>query len=215
MPVLFAMEDSAATPLGNLEIDSELRNSLIKNLENIPNRKYAEDRYQDNTVEVLLPMVKYFFPGAKLLWIRLPSDMVSFETGKLLAKTAGDLGRKLAVLGSTDLTHYGTNYRFSPKGSGKEALDWVKNVNDRRFIDAVEAGDPEAVLDRAENEYSACSAWAVLGVMGYVEEVRANGKSGSQSAGKLLAYATSADLSIEQGEGVPDSFVGYGAFVFS
>ena len=216
MPALFAMEDAADTPLGGMEIDGELRGVLLNNFQSIPGFKTAEDRYQDNTVEVLLPMVKYFFPEAMLLWARFPADILSFNAGKILARTAAYLDRELLVLGSTDLTHYGAHYHFCPHGTGQEALDWVKTVNDRRFIGAVEAGDPSAVLNRAGEEHSACSAGAVLGVMGYAEEFRAAGMPGSKgSAAELLAYGTSADISIED-EGVfPDSFVGYGAFVFT
>ena len=216
-PCLIMMEDAVSTPLGNLEIDDVLRKKLITDLGNIPGLKTAEDRYNDNTVEVLLPMVKYFFPNARLLWLRFPADMVSFEAGKTLAKTAVSLDRKLLVLGSTDLTHYGSNYGFSPEGNGKQALDWVKNVNDKRFIDAVEAGDPETVLERADKECSSCSAGAVLGVMGFAEEIRFTKKSGANadSAGKLISYSTSADVSMENDEDIPDSFVGYGAFVWS
>ncbi|MDR2702340.1 MAG: AmmeMemoRadiSam system protein B [Spirochaetaceae bacterium] len=208
MPALFAMEDAADTPLGPMEIDGEIRDTLCTRLQETGILRPAPDRYQDNTVEVLLPMVRYFFPQAKLLWMRLPADICSFEVGKLLARTAASLGRKFLVLGSTDLTHYGHHYEFIPHGSGKAALDWVKNVNDRRFIDAAEAGDAAAVLARAGEERSACSAGAVLGVMGYAAELRG---TQSGSSGKLLAYGTSADAG---DGGVPDSFVGYGAFVW-
>jgi len=224
MPALFAMEDAADTPLGPMEIDAAFRETFYNSVQN-NNLRAASDRYQDNTVEVLLPMVKYFFPHAKLLWARFPADLRSFEAGKLLARAAASLGRKLLVIGSTDLTHYGRNYGFAPHGFGKEALDWVKNVNDRRFIDAVEAGDPDAVLARAEDERSACSAGAILGVMGYAAEIR-DAQSGkapqsggpsrsdapSRSDGTLLAYGTSADAADGN---IPDSFVGYGAFIWN
>ena len=214
-PALFAMEDAVATPLGDMEIDAGLRSALIKKFGEIPGLETAQDQYQDNTVEALLPMVKYFFPKALLLWLRLPACMASYEAGKALAATASSLGTKLLVLGSTDLTHYGAAYGFSPRGSGKEALSWVKSVNDRRFIEAVEAGDPRAVLSRATEEHSACSAGAVLGVMGYAEETRTLQNKTANCAGELIAYHSSADTSIEDGEGIPSSFVGYGAFVFN
>jgi AmmeMemoRadiSam system protein B len=204
MPPLFAMEDGAETPLGAMEIDGELR-ALFSG-----ETGGAADRHADNTVEVLLPMVKYFFPRAKLLWVRLPADPASFEAGKILARCARTLGRDLKALGSTDLTHYGANYGFSPRGSGREALDWVKTVNDRRFIEAVLEGNPGAALARAEGEKSACSAGAALGCLGFAAESAARAAdAGTAPAGELLAYGTSADRA-EDGE-CPDSFVGYAA----
>ncbi|MCL2440961.1 MAG: AmmeMemoRadiSam system protein B [Treponema sp.] len=197
-PPLFAMEDAVKTPFGYLKINKNLRSSLIKELNG------AEDKYRDNTIEVLLPMVHYFFPKADIIWLRLPAAMESFTSGKIISRLALQSGRKINVLASTDLTHYGLNYRFSPMGIGEAGLNWMKNVNDAGFINAVKSGNTREVLRFAEEEHAACSAGAVLGAMGFAEE---------EKAGKpaLLEYGTSADL---EERGIPDSFVGYAAFVF-
>jgi AmmeMemoRadiSam system protein B len=206
-PVLAFTEDAAASPLGPMEIDGELRDAFCSGLPQDGERgpPWAPDRYRDNTVEVLIPMARFFFPRARLLALRLPADSSSYKTGKCLAEAAEALGRKLAVVGSTDLTHYGRNYGFSPQGQGGKALAWVREINDRRFIDAVLAGGPVMVLNRAEEELSACSAGAVLGVLGFIQ---AQAAGASPIRPELLAYGTSADA--EEGE-VPDSFVGYAA----
>jgi AmmeMemoRadiSam system protein B len=196
LSVLIAGEDAVKTPLGEMPLDKELGLAVSQALDCKP------DRYADNTVEVLTPMVHYLFPKAKLLWLRFPADAGSLQAGKELALIAGRLGRKLAVLGSTDLTHYGDNSGFSPRGEGEAALAWVRDVNDARFIEAVLSGDSAEILRRAEAERSACSAGAVLGALGFALE-RGAGKA------ELLAYGTSADQSPGA---VPDSFVGYGAF---
>jgi len=198
-PPLFAMEDAAMTPFGPMPIDLKLRQELCKELDG------AQDRYRDNTIEVLLPMARFFFPKSELLWLRLPAHISSFEAGKFISETAAKLNRKVNVLASTDLTHYGANYGFSPKGTGSEALRWVREVNDASFIKAVEAGDSVEVLRRAERDSSACSAGAVLGAMGFAE-------AEGLGTARLLEYATSADVQ-EDGK-VPDSFVGYAAFAF-
>jgi len=197
-PPLFAMEDAVRTPFGPMPIDADLRSVLVKEIGG------AKDAYRDNTVEVLLPMAHYFFPKANLLWLRLPASIESFESGKTISRIAAKLNRKIAVFGSTDLTHYGRNYGFSPQGSGEAALRWVREVNDASFIKAVESGDGKEVLCRAEEDSSSCSAGAVLGAMGFAEA------EGLKKA-RLLAYATSADVDKSE---VPDSFVGYAAFAF-
>jgi AmmeMemoRadiSam system protein B len=195
---LAAFEDGVSTPLGDMEIDTELRAAFIAA------SGASSDRYTDNTVEVLLPLVRYFFPHAKLLWLRFGAGMESLQAGQELARTAKGFGRKLVVLGSTDLTHYGPNYDFSPKGLGPSALQWVEKVNDAAFIQAALSGNAEAILARAETDRSACSAGAVLGALGFAQ---AHGVP----APELLGYTTSAAAG---DEGVPDSFVGYGAFCF-
>jgi AmmeMemoRadiSam system protein B len=197
-PPLFAMEDAVKTPFGFMPIDTALRSALWEEIGG------AKDVYRDNTVEVLLPMAHYFFPKANLLWLRLPAEIKSYESGKTLSQIAAKLNRKIAVCASTDLTHYGRNYGFSPQGYGEPALRWVREVNDAAFIKAVESGSSREVLLRAEEDFSSCSAGAVLGAMGFAET------EGLKKA-RLLAYATSADK--EEGE-VPDSFVGYASFRF-
>ncbi|MDR3167291.1 MAG: AmmeMemoRadiSam system protein B, partial [Treponema sp.] len=91
---------------------------------------------------------------------------------------------------------------FSPRGRGKKALDWVRDINDAAFIQAVLEGDADKVLRRAEGDRSACSAGAVLGTMGFARAAGVN-------KARLLAYGTSADAG--SADEVPDSFVGYGA----
>jgi len=89
-PPLFAEEDGVATSLGNMEIDREFRDILWKELGGKP------DRYYDNTVEVLLPMVKYYFPRARLIWLRLAAEIQSYDVGKTIAKIGSSLKRKCA-----------------------------------------------------------------------------------------------------------------------
>jgi AmmeMemoRadiSam system protein B len=201
MPILLAGEDGVKTPFGVMKIDRELREEFSKHAPVFNSVK--PDRYQDNTVEILLPMVRYFFPDAELLWLRFPAGPSSFDAGKLLSECAKSLGRRIRVIGSTDLTHYGRNYGYSPKGTGKAALEWVKKVNDAALINAVLEGDPSRVLRRAEEDSSSCSAGAVLGAMGFAAS------EGAASV-RLLDYRTSADVDDE----VPDSFVGYAAIAF-
>jgi AmmeMemoRadiSam system protein B len=197
-PPLFAMEDAVSTPLGPMTINAALRTALLKELGG------REDRYPDNTVEVLLPMARFFFPKASLLWLRLPAELPSFDAGKAVAAAAEHLGCPIAVLASTDLTHYGSHYNFSPKGTGPDALRWVREVNDRHFIDAVESGDPAAVLERAQTDSSSCSAGAVLGAMGFAS-------ASNPGPARLLEYGTSVD-DVDISE--IDSFVGYAAMAW-
>ena len=197
VPALFALEDAVQTPFGPVSIDTEIRGLLMSELD------ARKDRYQDNTVEVLLPMARFFFPKSNIVWMRLPAENSSFEAGKLIARCALRLKRDVRVLASADLTHYGANYGFSPKGSGPEALKWVSEVNDARFIDAILQNDPETLIQRADNERSCCSAGSVAAAMGFSCAMNASNP-------RLLEYSNSAARSDE----IPDSFVGYAALAF-
>jgi len=129
--VLAAFEDAFKTPIGTLDADTRFLNELKKEI------NIQEDIYSDNTVEVQLPFIKYFYPQIKVVGMRVSPSEIAVELGKVIYMTAEKFGKNVIVLGSTDLTHYGRNYGFSPKGTGEKAVKWVKEVNDSNFIDAL------------------------------------------------------------------------------
>ena len=119
-----------ATPLGELEVDDVLAGRLT---EEFPFVEETASSYEyDNTIELQLPFIKYFFPQARIVPIGVPPKKESLQIAATVAEISKSIGRRTIVLGSTDLTHYGPNYGYSPEGSGKKAVEWVKNVNDRR-----------------------------------------------------------------------------------
>jgi hypothetical protein len=210
---LAAPESEFDTPLGPLAADLELRQALDDRLrscpaENSPSRAghgrrvgLGVDEEPDNTVEVLLPLVAVLMPSVRVLWLRAPNDESSIKLGEALYAAAGDLGRKTLCLGSSDLTHYGPNYGFSPKGRGGAAEAWVRGTNDKRFIDALLALDSARALALGEAERSACSSGAAAAALAFA-------LSGGASRARLLKYATSLDLRPD------DSFVGYASVAF-
>jgi hypothetical protein len=194
--ILCAFEEAYETPLGRVDADGE----LLAELRGIISVR--EDRYADNTVEVQLPLVRHVAPGARLLGMRAPPSADADALGKAIAKAGRRLARRVAVVGSTDLTHYGSSYGFAPAGSGDKALRWVREVNDKRFVDSLLAMDFAVALERALRERSACSAGGALAAMSFAAE------SGVQK-GTLVRYMTSAEVR------AADSFVGYAGIVYS
>ena len=156
----------------------------------------------DNTIEVQLPMVKYFFPQAKVLALRGPHSDQALKLGEAVAAVAQELKVSLLTFGSTDLTHYGPNYGWAPKGYGADAVKWVKEVNDKEFVDAALKLDGAALLQLAARDQCACSAG------GAAAAVAAAKKLGATKA-LLVDYYTSYDV-------MPgDSFVGYAGLVLT
>ena len=192
-------EGTWSTPLGDLEIDNELCEALDSEFSF--NLETATRYDQDNTIELQLPFVKYFFPEAKLVPIGVPPRAESLMIGERVAELCKGMGRSVVVLGSTDLTHYGSNYGYAPKGSGQEAVDWVKNENDKAVVDLMVSMDPQGVIEDAMDKQNACCAGAAAAAI-----VAAKGLGAGQ--GERLVYATSYDVR-------PDSsFVGYAGVLF-
>ena len=146
------------TPLGPLSVDSKLGN-LIQNESHLSIE--TEEEYEfDNTIEVQLPFIKYFFPEVQILPIGVvaPSEE-SFLIGSVAVNAAKSIGREIKLLATTDMTHYGPGYGFSPQGMGEKAVNWVETVNDKKMIDLFLAMDPKRIVREAlQNRNCCCSA---------------------------------------------------------
>ena len=195
--ILAAMEEGYETPLGLLPADFELL-GVIERSSEIP---FHEDRAADNTVEVQLPLIKYLFPEARALSLRAAPSSDSIELGRAIKRAAESLGRTVTVIGSTDLTHYGSNYGFAPAGRGEEALKWVKEVNDRGFIESLLSMNPEDALDHAARHQSACSAGGAVTALSFALAMGVR-------EGELIRYLTSYDIYPNE------SFVGYAGIIY-
>jgi AmmeMemoRadiSam system protein B len=188
-----------ATPLGDLEVDAKLAEALMSEFPFTV--ETATDYEQDNTIELQLPFIKYFLADTKILPIGVPPSPAAVEVGQAVAACSETLGRKIAILGSTDLTHYGINYGYTPKGTGQGAVDWVKHENDRRIVELMVSMDPVGVLQEANRNHNACCSGAAAAAIAASNELGAGG-------GVKLVYSTSYDTR-------PDSsFVGYTGIVF-
>jgi MEMO1 family protein len=198
-PSYIMTEGSWATPFGEIPIHETIAKDVAGKF---PFKIETPERYtRDNTIELQLPFIKYFFENSKIVPVGAPPSKKSLEIGAYVADLAIRSGIRMKIVGSTDLTHYGSNYAFAPKGSGKDALDWVRNENDKRVIDAMLEMDPEKVVKEGLSSQNACCAGAAAAA------ISAGKRLGAEKA-RLLAYATSHDKS--PGE----SFVGYAGIVF-
>ena len=187
------------TPFGDIPVAEDLAQQLTGSFSFVI--ETPEDFHQDNTIELQLPFVKYFFPKAKIVAIGIPPTEMAIKVAEFIVDTSRDLGVSIKVVGSTDLTHYGPNYGFLPKGTGKEALDWVTRENDRGVINRMLAMDPSGVIREARENGNACCAGAAAAAL-------AAGKKMGAAQAVELAYATSHEKS------PGSSFVGYTGIIF-
>ncbi|MBW1841823.1 MAG: AmmeMemoRadiSam system protein B [Deltaproteobacteria bacterium] len=198
-PAYIMIDGAWETPFGDIRIESELAGELAEQFPfTIEN---AASYTQDNTIELQLPFIKYFFRDTKIVPMGVPPVTSSLAIGEAAAEIASRLGLRVKVLGSTDLTHYGSNYGFVTQGTGPKALDWVVNENDRRVIEAMLDMDPESVIHEAVTSHNACCGGAAATA---IAAAKALGAEHAES----IAYATSYDKS------PGNSFVGYVGIVF-
>jgi AmmeMemoRadiSam system protein B len=199
--ILCARDSAFQTPSGDLETDIELLAALESELRDSGYGSLREDVRTDNSVEVLLPMLPILHPGAKILWLRSPPRPVAKEVGAALGRAAAVLGRSVSCIGSTDLTHYGPAYGFTPQGTDSKAVRWVRETNDASFISALLDMNCETALSMGIRKGSACSPGAAVSALSFALE------SGATSS-RLIEYSTSLEVVASP------SFVGYAAMSF-
>ncbi|MBU1571354.1 MAG: AmmeMemoRadiSam system protein B [Proteobacteria bacterium] len=198
-PRFLMKEGSWETPFGEIEIEEGITKKLTD--------KYsfeietAQRFTRDNTIELQLPFIKYFFKDVKIVPMGVPPVEESLNIGIDAVKIAKDLGLKVMVLGSTDLTHYGVNYGFVSHGTGAQAVKWVKDENDKKVIDAMLEMNPGKVIKEALSNDNACCAGAAATAISAAKEIGA-------TRAELVTYTTSYDIS------PGNSFVGYAGIVF-
>jgi hypothetical protein len=190
-------DDAWETPLGPLTLDTAISGELVSCGQAVA----AAKGYSDNTVEILLPLVKHFFGDAAVIAVHAPASDKAMQMAAAVHRLLQSKGLAAVYIGSADLTHYGPNYAFSPKGTGSAAVEWVKNENDRSLIDKALAMDAPGVVQDAKNRHNTCSAGPIAAVIAAAE------KHGVKQ-GRLLEYYTSYDVMQNT------SFVGYAAILY-
>jgi MEMO1 family protein len=193
------------TPLGETTIDEELADAVLSTGTAVND---WEAHQCEHSIEVQVPFIQYLFAGARILPIVVPPANSALALGTSLGEIISRAEqKKIVCIGSTDLTHYGPRYGFTPQGTDEKALAWARDVNDKKFIDLAVALEPERLLAGAAENGNACGPGAAAATMAAAK------KLGSHR-GVLLAQTTSNDVMLERlGTAGADS-VGYAAIVF-
>jgi len=195
------------TPLGPAQVDERLAGEILARAQDL----LADDPHaheHEHSIEVQLPLIQNRFPDARIVPIAVPPSSRAHDVGRAVAQVVRSLDADAFCLGSTDLTHYGAGYGFSPRGTGEKALRWVRDVNDRRMVDLMRRLDAETAVDEAGDRMNACGSGAIAATLAAARELGAE-------SGRLVAYTTSADVMRERtGHADTDFFVGYAGLVF-
>tara|TARA_Y100001934_G_scaffold132029_1_gene160106 strand:- start:454 stop:1308 length:855 start_codon:yes stop_codon:yes gene_type:complete len=197
------LEEGWQTPLGVAQIDRELSKIILNELD--LQEEPCQPAHPDNAVEVQLPFLRYYFPHAAIVVLGVAPSQNAIELGYRVGELCRDSNRDAVFIGSTDLTHYGPGYGFIPQGAGEQARRWVRDENDRGFLDFLIQLNFSQAIEHACDFRSACcpgAAVAAFAARQSFEEVDSELKP--QIAMHYLSY-----------ELCPSSnFVGYGSLMF-
>ena len=176
------------TPLGKVEIDSELGKKLLANSRYLQEDKAAH--FYEHSIEVQLPFLQYFKPDFKLVPIVLAyaGGAIYKEIGKELAKSVKELNKKVVIIASSDMTHY------EPQTSAQR--------KDSQAIEAILDLDEDELLKRVDKfNISMCGFAPAVSLIVAAKEL------GAKKA-ELVKYQTSGDTT-----GDYSSVVGYAGII--
>ncbi len=193
------------TPLGEVAVDEELADAVLSTGPAVSNPSV---HMSEHSIEVQVPFIQYLFAGAKILPILVPPGQQAVALGTSVGQIINrDAQKKIVCIGSTDLTHYGPRYGFTPMGTGAEALKWADSVNDQEFIDLALKLDPEGLLASAAENCNACGAGAAAAAIAAAKKL-------GKAEGLLLAHTNSNEVMLQKMGTIGADSVGYAAIVF-
>ena len=176
------------TPLGEVEVDSELAEKILASSEYLEEDNLGH--VYEHSVELQLPFLQYFKSDFKFVPIVLSYTTLSVyrEIGNAIAKAIKALKREAVIIASGDMTHY------EPQN--------VAEQKDRTAIDAVLELDEEKLRERVEGLNITMCGYATASSL-----IVAAKKLGAKEA-KLIKYLTSGDTT-----GDYSAVVGYAGII--
>lgn len=171
-PLSVMREGAWDTPLGRVQIDSELAGKIIENSSIAANDSSAFRR--EHSLEVQLPFLQFIYPRFKLVPVCMGyQDLeTSRDLGEAIHRSIE--GKSVIIVASSDLNH---------QESKRES-----NRKDRFVLDAIEAMD-EAMLQASvkREQISTCG-------YGPISATLIASKLGGAKSAEVLSYYTSGDI---------------------
>jgi hypothetical protein len=140
----------------------------------------------EHSIEVQLPMIKYFWPETKIIPILVKPTLDCLELGYAIGTLLRKSKEDVIGIASTDLSHYGLMYGSVSHGIGAKGLKWMTQ-NDQRMINHFINCNSKKVLMEAQKNSNACGAGAVTALLAMMQKL-------GKDTGHLIDYTTSHGL---------------------
>ena len=189
-PLSIMTEGVWKTPLGEVEIDSELGKQILAASKYLQEDHVAHQH--EHSIEVQLPFLQYFKSDIKLVPIVLAHAQgdVYKEIGREIAGAIKELNKEVVIIASSDMTHY-----ESQESAGRK---------DRQAIEAILDLNEDELLRRVQElDISMCGYAPTVSLISAAKELGASGA-------ELVRYQTSGDTS-----GDYSSVVGYAGVIIT
>ncbi len=176
------------TPLGEVEIDSELAKQILALSGHLQQDHIAH--LYEHSVEVQIPFLQYYKKDVKIVPIVLAysTGAIYKEIGRAIASAIKDLNRGVVIIASSDMTHY--EPQESARRKDTQAIEAILELNEDELLRRVD-----------ELDISMCGYAPVVSLIAAARELGATGA-------ELVKYQTSGDVS-----GDYSAVVGYAGII--
>ncbi|MBA7628905.1 hypothetical protein ES703_36402 [subsurface metagenome] len=181
-------EGTWETPLGPVEIDSELARHILASSRHLEEDSKAHE--YEHSIEVQIPFLQYFKKDIRLVPITLSysSGATYKEIGKEIAQAIKDLNREVIIIASSDMTHYEPQESAQRKDS--KAIEAMLELNEDELLKRVD-----------ELNISMCGYAPAVALISAARELGA-------TRAELVRYQTSGDVT-----GDYSAVVGYAGII--
>lgn len=184
------------TPLGITAVDRNFITKLMELNKNVKDEPNAHSH--EHSIEVQLPFLQFVMQvkndadkhnASSFNFIPIMIKSPTLEQIKQLAQdiydTAKKLNQKICIIASSDFTHYGKNYDYTPFHFAKNEKEEVKK-HDFEFIDLIKKLDAETFFEKSKSS-SICGRLPITVLLFYA-------KLCNPAQIKLETYYTSDDI---------------------
>lgn len=200
------------TPLGDVAGDPSFPLGLSARLgEEVV---FAEEVVEgEHGTEMFLPFIKWHSPNARVSLVLVP--MIDDETkvsrwSQTIAELLDPRRENTLVLMSSDFTHYGPRFGYTPFGSPSGGHDVVLQSvanDDLRFAESIAERDIRALFRRMERPITVCGRYPIL-LGGMILDTWE--RESAKIEGSVVDYYTSQTIT----GSVDKNFVCYGTILF-
>jgi AmmeMemoRadiSam system protein B/AmmeMemoRadiSam system protein A len=188
-PFSILTEGTWRTPLGNVEIDSELAKAILANCSHLKEDRLAH--LQEHSIEVQLPFIQYFRPDIKFVPITLSHANASIyrNIGVAIAKAIKDTGKEVVIVASGDMNHYESQK--------------ITHTKDRQAIESILKLEAGELLERVREFNISMCGYGTAACLIYAAKEMGPVKT------ELVKYQTSGDVTHDF-----EAVVGYAGIIF-
>ena len=173
-PFSIMTEGKWRTPLGDVEIDTELAKAILANSSYLKVDELAHA--QEHSIEVQLPFIQYLRPDIKLVPITIShANAATYRSiGRAIAKAIKDSGKEVVIVASGDMNHYESQK--------------ITQTKDRQAIESILKMEAGELLERVRDFKISMCGYGTAACLIYAAKELGNAKA------ELVKYQTSGDI---------------------